>query len=145
MKTKLFTTNVDVAAVAAFGGLIVTLMFPLFSVAYGYHLSIIALAITLWGFLSLRQMDTPRKTQRAEATPPVFHTPKHYKNKRSLIIAAVIVLMSGGILFGTIKMIGATQTDTPPWTKEGQQWPCPHPQSKSHCTLLGDSGQRAQP
>ena len=54
MKTKLLTTNIDVAAFAAFGGLTVMPMFPLFMEAHGLRYSVVALVITLWGFLSLK-------------------------------------------------------------------------------------------
>ena len=88
-------------------------MFPLFMEAHGIRYSIIALVITLWGFLSLRQMDTEQETQRDAQPPPVFHKPRHRKNRRRLITVAVIVLMSGVMLFGAIKFIDATLADTP--------------------------------
>lgn len=50
VKTKNLTTNVDVAAFAAFGGLTVMPMFLLFMDAHGLRYSIVALVITLWGF-----------------------------------------------------------------------------------------------
>ena len=139
VKTKFLTANVDVAAFAAFGGLTVVPMFPLFLEAHGLRYSVVALVITLWGFLSLKQMDT----QRVEETAPIFHKPQHRKNNRKLITAAVLVLIIGVMLSGTIDIIGATQTDTTPcleWTqkdclKEKQQSPCPQLQRKSHCTL----------
>ena len=143
MKTKFLTANVDVAAFAAFGGLTVVPMFPLFLEAHGLRYSVVAFVITLWGFLSLKQMDTEQETQRVEKTAPVFHKPQHRKNKRKLITAAVLVLIIGVMLSGTIDIIGATQTDITPcleWAqkdclKEEQQSPCPQLQRKSHCTL----------
>ena len=110
MKTKLLTTNIDVAAVAAFGGLTVMPMFPLFMEAHGLRYSVVALVITLWGFLSLKLLDIEPEPQRDAQTTPVSHKPKHRKNRRRLITAAVIVLMSGMMLFGAIKFIGATQS-----------------------------------
>ncbi len=141
MKTKIFTQNVDLAAAAACGGLTLMPMFPLFMEAHGIRYSVVALVITLWGFVSLKQMDT--EPQRVEQTPPVFHKPQHRKSSRRLITAAVLVLIIGVTLFGAIKFIGATQTDVTPcleWTrkdcvKEAQQPPCP--QRQQHCREFG--------
>ena len=121
MKMKLLTTNVDIAAVAAFGGLIVSGFCALFFVQHGPRLSVIAFAISLWGFLSLRQQDTPQ--------------PKGQRWRKICITTALIILIGGGLLFGAIKRITATQTETV----------CLHPHSKSHCTLSGDSGQSEPP
>ena len=90
MKTRFLTKNVDLAAAAAFGGLTVVPMFPLFLEAHGLRYSVVALVITLWGFLSLKQMDTEQETQRVEKTALVFHKPQHRKNKRKLITAAFL-------------------------------------------------------
>ena len=143
MKTKLLTTNIDVAAVAAFGGLTVMPMFPLFMEAHGLRYSVVALVITLWGLMSLKLMDTETEPQHNEQTPPVFHKPQRRKNRRRLITAAVLVLVSGVMLLGVIKIIDATQTDTSPcleWTrkdcvKEAQQPLCPEIERKSPCAL----------
>ena len=99
MKTKLIATSVNIAAVAAFGGLIVSVFCALFLAQHGLRLSVIAAAISLWGFLSLKQQDTPQ--------------PKRLRWRRIGITTALIVLMGGCLLFGTIKMIAATQTDAP--------------------------------
>ena len=114
MQTKIFTTNVDVAAAAAFGGLTVMPMFPLFLEAHELRYSVVALVITLWGLLSLKQMDTESEPQHDAQTPPVFHEPQPKKNRRRLITAAVLVLLIGVMLFSAIKIIDATQTDTTP-------------------------------
>ena len=117
MKKRFFTTNIDLAVAAAFGGLTVMPMFPLFFEQHGLRYSVVALAITLWGFLSIRQLDTPQEPQRDEETPPVFHKPQHWKNRRRLITATVLVLVSGVMLFGAIKIIDATQNQ-PPCTQQ---------------------------
>lgn len=143
MKTKIFTTNVNVAAAAACGGLTLMPIFPLFMEQHGLRYSLVALVITLWGFISLKLMDTEPEPQRAEQIPPVFHKPQPRKNKRRLITAAVLFLIIGVMLFGAIKFIDATQTDTTScleWTrkdcvKEAQQSPCPQSVWKSSCTL----------
>ena len=126
-------------------------MFPLFLEAYGLHYSIVAFVITLWGFVSLKQMDTEPEPQRDAQTPPVFQKPQHRKNRR-LITASVVVLVIGVMLFGAIKIIDATQTDATScleWTrkdcvKEAQQPPCPQLEQKSPCTL-GAAAQLEQP
>ena len=79
MKTKLLTTNIDVAAFAAFGGLTVMPMFPLFMEAHGLRYSVVALVITLWGFMSLKLMDTETEPQRDAQTAPMSDKPKHRK------------------------------------------------------------------
>lgn len=141
MKTKLLTTNINVASLTAIDGLTVIPMFPLFLEAHGLRYSVVALVITLWGLWSLKQMDTEQETQREKQTPPVLHKPKHRKNKRRLITAAVTVLMGGVMLVGAIKIIDATQANVNPCLertqqdclKQKQQPPCP--QRKSSCTL----------
>ncbi len=134
MKKKFFTANVDVAAIAAFGGLTAISFFALFFEEHGIRLSIVALAISLWGFLSLKQMDTEQETQRVEKTSSVFHKPQHRKNRRRLITAVVLILISGVILSGAIKMTRATQMDKLDCTEqprsdsiilEKQETPCP--------------------
>ena len=99
MKTKLLTTNVDIAAVAAFGGLIVSSFCALFFVQHGLRLSVVAFAISLWGFLSLKHQDTPQ--------------PKRHRWRKIGFTTVLIVLMGGCLLFGTIKRIAATQTEVP--------------------------------
>ncbi len=130
MKKKFFTANVNLAAMAAFGGLIVISFFALFFEDHGIRLSIVALAISLWGFLSLKQLDT----QQVEKTSSVFHKLQHRKNRRRLITAVVLVLISGVILSGAIKMTRATQMDKLDCTEqprsdsiilEKQETPCP--------------------
>ena len=79
------------AAVAAFGGLTVMPMFPLFLEEHGLHYSAAALVITLWGLLSLIQMDTAEETERVKQTPSVLHKPQHWKNRQRLIAAAVFI------------------------------------------------------
>ncbi|MDE0314093.1 MAG: hypothetical protein OXM61_04260 [Candidatus Poribacteria bacterium] len=144
MKAKIFTTNVDVAAAAACGGLTLMPLFPLFMEQHGLRYSVVALVITLWGFISLKLMDTKPEPQRAEQIPPVFHKPQPWKNKRKLITAAVLFLIIGLMLFGAIKMIDAIQMNTTPcpgqiWKdcikKEAQQPPCPQSEWKSSCPL----------
>lgn len=89
-------------------------------------------------------MDPEQETQRVEETPPVYHKPQHRKNKRRLVTAAVLVLNSGVMLFGAIKIIDATQKDVTPcleWRqrdcviKEKRQTPCPKSEWKPSCTL----------
>ncbi len=131
MKTRFLTANADIAAVAAFGGLIAISFFALFFEQHGIHLSIVALVISLWGFLSLKQMDTQQDTPK----------PKMQRRRKIGLTAALIVCIGGGLLFGTIKVIDATQTDTTPclkWTRKDcpkveQQPICP--QQKAPCTL----------
>ena len=72
MKKIFFTTNIDVAAVAAFGGLTVMPMFPLFLEAHGLRYSVVALVITLWGLLSLKQIDTEPEPQHNAQTADCF-------------------------------------------------------------------------
>lgn len=127
MKTKLFTRNIDIAAVAAFGGLIAISYFALFMEQYGIHISVVALAISIWGFLSLKQLDTPK--------------PKKQRWRKIGFTMALIVFMGGGLLFGTIKMIDATQTEVPACIErtrpdcipKTERPPCPKP--KRLCTL----------
>ena len=113
MKTKLLTTNIGIAAIAVFSRLIAILFCSLFFEQHGIRLSIIALAISCWGFLSLKQPDTQQETQCVDETSPVFHKPQYRKNKRKLITAVVLVLMSGVMLSGAIKTIDATQNVLP--------------------------------
>ncbi len=137
MKTKLLTTNVNIAAVAAFGGLIVSMFCALFFAQHGLRLSVVAFAISLWGFLFLKRQDTSQS--------------KRHRWRKIGFTTALIVLMSGCLLFGTIKMIAATQrdSDTPAcmgWTQPGcnkerpEKSPCPNSQPESHCPLSDDSG-----
>ena len=139
VKTKLIATNVNIAAVAAFGGLIVSVFYALFLAQHGLRLSVIAFVISLWGFLSLKHQNTPQ--------------PKRRWWRRIGITTALIVLMGGSLLFGTIKMITATQTAPSPacieWPNLGcnkerqEKSPRPHPQPESHCirhaAKLGES------
>ncbi len=120
MKTKLLTTNVNRAAVAAFGGLIVSSLCALFFAQHVLRLSVVAFAISLWGFLSLKHQDTPQ--------------PKGHRWRKIGLTTALIVLMGGCLLFGTIKRIAATQTDVPActgWThpdcnkERPEKSPCP--------------------
>ena len=103
MKIKLFTSNTDIAAVAACGGLTVMPMFPLFMETHGLRYSLVALIITLWGFLSLKQMDTEQDAPK----------PKKHRGRKIGLTVTLIVFIGGGLLFGAIKMIDATQADTP--------------------------------
>ena len=103
MKTKFLTSNVNIAAAAAFGGLAAISYFAIFFEKYGIHLSIVAFAISLWGFLSLKQLDTEQDTPK----------PKKQRWRKVGIITALIVFIGGGLLFGAIKMIDATQAETP--------------------------------
>ena len=154
MKKRLLTANTNIAAVAAFGGLTVMPMFPLFLEQHGIRYSVVALVITLWGLLSLKQMDTEPEPQHEEQTPFVFHKPQHRKNRRRLITAAVLVLMSGVMLFGAIKFIGATQADTPDCEREqqirsecgprGERPICPNLNPIPRCPLNA-AGQTEQP
>lgn len=88
MKKKILITNVDVAAVAAFGGLTVMPMFPIFFQMHGFYFSAVAFVITLWGLLSLKQLDTPE--------------PKKKRWKKVGTTTALILFLSGGLLFGTL-------------------------------------------
>ncbi len=99
---KFLTGNTDIAVVAAGGGLAAISYFALFFQEYGIHLGIVALAISLWGFLSLKQMGTEQGTPK----------PKKQRWRKVVVITALTVFMGGGLLFGTIKMIDATQADT---------------------------------
>ena len=110
MKIKLFTSNTDIAAVAACGGLTVMPMFPLFMETHGLRYSLVALIITLWGFLSLKQMDTEQDAPK----------PKKHRGRKIGLTMALIVFIGGGLLFGAIKMIDATQADQSPCVP---QWP----------------------
>ena len=127
MKTKLLTTNTNIAAVAAFGGLIVSSFCALFFAQHGIRLSVVTFAISLWGFLSLKHQETPQ--------------PKRHRWRKIGLTTALIVLMGGSLLFGTIQRIAATQTDTPAcigWTSPDcnkeirEKSPCPSPK----CPLL---------
>ena len=100
MKIKLFTKNVDIATIAAFGGLTLMPMFPLFLGEHGLRYSAITLVITLWGFLSLKQIDTQQDIPKL----------KKQHRRKTVGIVALIAVIGGALLFGTID---ATQIQMP--------------------------------
>ncbi len=107
MKTKFLTTNIDVASVAAF-------------------------VITLWGFMSLRQMDTPQGTPKL----------KRQRWRKIGITVALIVFISGGLLIGanaiknnTENPPPCTQRTKPECIKDMPEPICPPQQQRVPCPL----------
>ena len=127
MKTKLLTTNVGVASAATFSGLIVILSCAILFQQNGILPYIFPFIISLWGLLSLKQRISLQL--------------KKQDWREIGFITALIVFIGGGLLFGTIKMLDATQTKVSDCVeqkraecnKDIQEPPCPEP--KRLCSL----------
>ncbi|MDE0314714.1 MAG: hypothetical protein OXM61_07430 [Candidatus Poribacteria bacterium] len=127
MKTKLLTTNVGVASAATFSGLIVILSCAILFQQNAILPYIVAFIISVWGLLSLKQR-IPSQPEKQGWQEIGFTT-------------ALIVFIGGGLLFGTIKMLDATQTKVSDCVEQTraecnediQEPPCPEP--KRLCSL----------
>ena len=122
MKNRLLTTNSDIAYLVAFGGLSTISCIVIFLPEYAIHLSIAAFVLSLWGMLSLKQMDRHDETEQVERIPHVNHKPHSKKNKQRRTTAAILILLWGVLLFSTTIFVDATQTEKPP-TREQQTDP----------------------
>lgn len=137
MKNRLLTTNSDIAYLVGFGGLSTISCFVIFLPEYAIHLSIAAFVLSLWGMLSLKQMNSPDETEQVERIPHVNHKPHSKKNKQRRTTAAVLILLWGVLLFSATIFVDATQireqqTD-PDCLDEGQKPEpgliCPNPRT----------------
>ncbi len=122
MKNRLLTKNSDIACIVGFGGLSTISCFVIFLPEYAIHLSIAAFVLSLWGMLSLKQMETSDEMEQVERIPHVNHKPHNRKTKQRLPTAAVLILLWGVLLFSVTIFVDATQTEKPR-TREQQTDP----------------------
>ena len=128
MKRKLLASNLYIASLAAFGGLILISFCAFLLQQYGVRLSIVALGISLWGFLSIIQR--------------VFSHPKKQQLRKIGYTTALIVFIGGGSVLATIKVIDDAKTQTPNCTggirkkcPKIKQTPCPKIKQITPCPL----------
>ncbi len=135
MKFKLLTANSDIACLVGFGGLSTISCFVIFFPEYAIYLSIAAFILSLWGMLSLKQIETSNETKQIEKTSEVYHKPHSRNTKQRLTTPAVLILLWGVLLFSATIFVDATLTKNPR-TREQTCPDCPDDGKKPELGLI---------